>query len=115
MPFWSTRSAVVAEDIVAVDGNRKSEFRTAWQARLAASPIAAATAIRLEWIWGISGLVFGGAIMAIIFTLESQETAFAISFVVPWAWGGLMAWMTIRIVSNATALEKQEYGLLATV
>ncbi|KEQ58065.1 uncharacterized protein M437DRAFT_60312 [Aureobasidium melanogenum CBS 110374] len=108
-------AAVVAEDIVAVDGNRKSEFRTAWQARLAASPIAAATATRLDWIWGISGLVFGGAIMAIVFTLENPEIAFAISFIVPWVWGGLMAWITIKIASNATALEKQEYGRWATV
>lgn len=72
-------AAVVAEDIVAVDGNRKSEFRTAWQARLAASPIAAPTATRLDWIWGISGLVFSGAIMAIVFTLGNPEIAFAIS------------------------------------
>lgn len=72
-------AAVVAEDIVAVDGNRGREFRVAWQARIAASPTAAITLARMDWIWGISGLVYGGVLVAIVFSVQNPEIGFAIS------------------------------------
>lgn len=61
----------------------KMEFRSVWQTRLDASPIATRTANRLDWVWGMSGLMFGDAIMAIVFTLENPEIAVTISKSVP--------------------------------
>lgn len=71
-------AAVVAEDIIAIDGNCKAEFRAAWQARLAASPAAARTAVRMDWFWGVSGLLCGAVLMAIVFTVDNPDIGFAL-------------------------------------
>lgn len=71
-------AAVVAEDIIAVDGSCKAEFRAAWQARLAISPAAARTAVRMDWLWGVSGLSCGAVLMIIVFTADNPDIGFAL-------------------------------------
>lgn len=71
-------AAVVAEDIIAVDGSCEAEFRAAWQARLAISPAAARTAFRMDWLWGVSGLSCGAVLMVIVFTADNPDIGFAL-------------------------------------
>jgi hypothetical protein len=71
-------AVVVAEDVIAVDGNGKRIFRQAWQARLAASPVFASTVVHLDWMFGISGILCGGALVGIIFGVDNADVGFAL-------------------------------------
>ncbi|THV73449.1 hypothetical protein D6D28_03252 [Aureobasidium pullulans] len=102
-------AAVVAEDIIAVDGSCKAEFRAAWQARLAISPAAARTAVRMDWLWGVSGLSCGAVLMVIVFTADNPDVGFALAWTIPIVWGAIMAYVTTQIIKKTTALERQHF------
>ena len=64
---------VVAEDACAVDGRLGRDFRRALHRRIAVSrPINHAVRC-LDWLWGSSGLMIGGAIVIVIFVVENAE------------------------------------------
>ena len=56
---------VIAEDACAVDGRLGRHFRRAIHQRIAVRS--------LDWLWGSSGLLFGGAIVVVIFVIENAE------------------------------------------
>ena len=85
-PFSSVRArskfppgvVLLAEDICAVNGNLGRPFRSALHGRVAASPPMEKYMRLLDWIWGISGVLLGSALLGIIFGIENDEIGFVI-------------------------------------
>lgn len=71
-------SFVIAEDVVAVDANQGAVFRQAWNARYDSSPLFRQLLGRLDWMWGITGLLVAGGNIAVIFTVQDRSIGFAI-------------------------------------
>lgn len=69
---------ILAEDVCAVDGKLGQRFRYALHQRISASPPLQQAVRKLDWCWGLSGLVLGCAMIVIIFAIKNGEIGFTI-------------------------------------
>lgn len=69
---------ILAEDVCAVDGKLGRRFRHALHQRVSASPPLQKSTRKLDWCWGLSGLVLGCALIAVIFAIKNGEIGFII-------------------------------------
>ncbi|KAF2017742.1 hypothetical protein BU24DRAFT_157572 [Aaosphaeria arxii CBS 175.79] len=69
---------VIAEDICAVDGACGRQFRSALVRRIASSPALENVSRQLDWMWGVSGLLVAGTLLAVIFGAENPEIGYAL-------------------------------------
>lgn len=67
---------LLAEDIVGVDGGQGQTFRRELAARYEASETVRNLCWRLDIMWGISGIIVGGGIIAILYAVPSANLAF---------------------------------------
>ncbi|MCJ1478627.1 hypothetical protein MMC13_007308 [Lambiella insularis] len=69
---------VIAEDVVAVDANQGTAFRQAWNDRYDSSPPFRQLMSRMDWMWGITGLMVAAGIIAVIYTVQNRSIGYAI-------------------------------------
>lgn len=69
---------IIAEDVVAVDGGQGDAFRAQWMARYETSALFRTLLARLDWWWGVSGVVVAGAVVGIVFGVEAEEVGWAV-------------------------------------
>lgn len=69
---------VIVEDVVAVDGKQGDVFRAQWNARYESSAPFRMLLVRLDWLWGVSGVVVAGAVIGIIFGVEQDAVGWAV-------------------------------------
>ena len=74
---------IIAEDVVAVDGEQGDLFRAQWNARYESSAPFRSLLARLDWLWGISGVSIAGAIIGIIFGVKNDSVGWAVGTVSP--------------------------------
>lgn len=66
----------IAEDIVAVDGKQGQAYRRQLESRYIASPTIQNLCMRLDILWGVSGLVVAAICFALIFSLHERNVAY---------------------------------------
>ena len=96
------------EDIVAVDGGGGQEFRQAWRTRYEESRIMRKIIRDASVGWGLSGVLIGGALIAIGWTVN-QDTGYGLGYGIPWLWGICGAIGTSIVVHYALKKEKEEW------
>lgn len=69
---------VIAEDVVAVDGEQGDVFRAQWNARYESSAPFRTLLARLDWLWGVSGLLLAGAVIGVIFGVKQDAVGWAV-------------------------------------
>lgn len=74
---------VIAEDVVAVDGEQGDLFRAQWNARYESSAPFRTLLARLDWLWGISGLLVAGAVIGVIFGVKEDSVGWAVGESLP--------------------------------
>lgn len=74
---------VIAEDVVAVDGEQGDLFRAQWNTRYESSAPLRSLLARLDWLWGISGLLVGGAVIGVIFGVKEDSVGWAVGESLP--------------------------------
>lgn len=69
---------VIAEDICAVDGGQGEKFRIPFDERYKASSVMRSLLCRLDWMWGVSAVLVGGGIQAVIWSAHNPDIGFAV-------------------------------------
>lgn len=69
---------VLAEDVVAVDGQQGVAYRKALDKRYMASQAVRTLCFRLDLLWGLSGVIVGAINIAAMFTIAEANVAFII-------------------------------------
>lgn len=69
---------VIAEDVVAVDAKQGDVFRAQWKARYESSQPFRNLLTRLDLLWGVSGTLVGGGIIAVIFAVKQTDVGWAV-------------------------------------
>lgn len=101
---------VIAEDVVAVDGEQGDVFRAQWNARYESSAPFRTLLARLDWLWGVSGVLLAGAIIGIIFGVKQDAVGWAVGWSVPWIWAALMMLVTIEMTKSTCRRENEMAG-----
>ncbi|KZV65720.1 hypothetical protein PENSPDRAFT_655511 [Peniophora sp. CONT] len=96
------------EDIVAVDGGGGQEFRQAWRTRYEESRIMRKIIRDASIGWGLSGVLLGGALIAIDWTVD-QDTGYGLGYGIPWLWGICGTIGTSIVVHYALKKEAEEW------
>ncbi|KAL9067282.1 MAG: hypothetical protein Q9161_006981 [Pseudevernia consocians] len=96
---------VIAEDVVAVDGEQGDVFRAQWNARYESSAPFRTLLARLDWLWGVSGVVLAGAVIGVIFGVKQDAVGWAVGWSVPWIWAASMMLVTIEMTKSTCRLE----------
>ena len=74
----------IIEDIVAVDGGQHRLFRELLNERYEKSVHIRQLLLRLDWLWGVSGLAVAIATICLIFLLPNVDAAWIFGWTVPW-------------------------------
>lgn len=121
---------IIAEDVVAVDGEQGDVFRAQWKARYESSAPFRTLLARLDWLWGVSGVLLAGAIIGIIFGVKEDSVGWAVgtSFTLieishiienlsltcvitgwsaPWIWAAVMMIITIEMTKSTCRQENE--------
>lgn len=69
---------VIVEDVVAVDAKQGDVFRAQWNARYESSAPFRTLLARLDWMWGVSGVVVAGAVIGVIFGVKQDSVGWAV-------------------------------------
>lgn len=69
---------LLAEDIVGVDGGQGQTFRRELAARYEASAAIRTLCWRLDMLWGISGVIVGGGLIALIYAVPSANVGYVL-------------------------------------
>lgn len=68
----------IAEDIVAVDGERGQEYRKQLEDRYLASKPIQDLCLRLDFIWGITGMAVAALSIGLLFGLDNPEAGYVV-------------------------------------
>ena len=69
---------VIAEDVVAVDAKQGDVFRSQWKGRYESSQPFRNLLTQLDLLWGVSGTLVGGGIIAVIFAVKQTDVGWAV-------------------------------------
>lgn len=69
---------VIVEDVVAVDGEQGHVFRAQWNARYESSAPFRTLLARLDWLWGVSGVLVAAAVIGVIFGVKQDAVGWAV-------------------------------------
>lgn len=75
---------MIAEDVVAVDGEQGDLFRAQWNARYESSAPFRLLLARLDWLWGVSGVIAAGAIIGVIFGVRQDTVGWVVGTFLPY-------------------------------
>lgn len=98
---------VIGEDVVAVDGEQGDVFRAQWNARYESSAPFRTLLARLDWFWGVSGVLVAGAVIGVIFGVKQDAVGWAVGWSVPWIWAAMMMIITIEMTKSACRQENE--------
>lgn len=101
---------VIAEDVVAVDGEQGDLFRAQWNARYESSAPFRTLLARLDWLWGVSGVLLAGAVIGVIFGVKQDAVGWAVGWSAPWIWAALMMLVTIEMTKSTCRRENEMAG-----
>lgn len=73
----------IIEDVVAVDGGRKREYRRALMRRYEASPRFQRLIEDLNWFWGFGGMVLGIIMIIVLAKVRVKTFAFGLGKLIP--------------------------------
>ncbi|EIW85669.1 hypothetical protein CONPUDRAFT_118641 [Coniophora puteana RWD-64-598 SS2] len=99
---------IIAEDVVAVDGGGGTEFRRRWNERYDASADFRRLMVRLDLLWGFSGLALAGGIFGVVFGVQEENVGYVVGWGAPWVWAAGMALVTLRMTT--ATLRREEGG-----
>ncbi|KAJ5590187.1 hypothetical protein N7450_004159 [Penicillium hetheringtonii] len=99
----------IIEDVVAVDGGRKSEYRRALMRRYEASPRFQRLIEDLNWFWGFGGMVLGSIMIIVLAKVRVKTFAFGLGWVIPWVWAGVWSIVTTYWVKSALREERRTW------
>ena len=102
------------EDICAVDGSGGTDFRTALDARYAASHVFRTMLRRLGIFWAVGGEACAVACTILIFTINA-EAGYCIGWAAPFVWAGIWTLATFWYVNRMLKLERREWHKEAAV
>lgn len=100
----------IIEDVVAVDGDGKRQYRKALHARFEASPRFRRLLWHLTIFWGMPTAFVGAVLLALIFTVK-KEVAYGLGWGVPAAWAALWTVITFIWVITELKLEAQNWAV----
>ena len=69
---------VIAEDVIAVDAKQGDVFRAQWKARYESSQPFRNLLTQLDLLWGVSGVLTAGGIIAVIFAVKQTDVGWAV-------------------------------------
>lgn len=98
----------IVEDVVAVDGGGLLEFRQAWRSRYEASRVMRKLMRDIALLWGISGVLVGGALIAIAWT-TAEDVGYGLGYSMPWLWAMVLTVATIVRVKLELERESREW------
>ena len=114
------------EDVVAVDGGGRTEFRQvrsppslfprtmshplaqAWRTRYEESQVIRRLVRQLSVAWGLSGLIVAAGLLAACWA-ATVDTGYGLGYGIPWLWALLLGAFTIARVHAELAREKREW------
>lgn len=99
----------IIEDVVAVDGGGRQNYRTALMTRYNASPKFRTLLMHMTWFWGVPCLLVGVVLMALIFTIK-REVAYGLGWSIPAIWTGIWTLMTIQWVKKVLREEERDWN-----
>jgi len=97
----------IVEDVVAVDGNGRIEYREAWTARYESSPVFRSMIWCLSVVWMVAFYVFAAGFTVLVFVLP-KEAVYAVGWAGPFPLAGGMAVWTIFYVKSCLREEREE-------
>ncbi|KAI1848801.1 hypothetical protein JX265_001131 [Neoarthrinium moseri] len=97
------------EDVCAVNGGGKTEFRVALDRRYAASHIFRAMLRRLGFFWAVGAEACAGVTTALVYGLDDPDVAYTIGWCLPFVWAGFWAWATIVYVQRQLKKERSHW------
>ncbi|KAL9618768.1 MAG: hypothetical protein Q9160_006562 [Pyrenula sp. 1 TL-2023] len=100
----------IIEDVVAVDGDGKRQFRKALHARFEASPRFRRLLWHLTIFWGMPTALIGAVLLALIFTVK-KEIAYGLGWGVPTLWAAIWTIITFFWVITELKLERQNWAV----
>lgn len=69
---------LLAEDVVGVDGGQGQTFRRELAARYEASLMVRRLCWRLDMMWGVSGCIVGGGLIALIYAVPNENVGYVL-------------------------------------
>jgi len=99
----------IVEDVVAVDGAGKREYREAFNARYNASPVFRDMIWTLSVVWMLWFYVFAVLFTVLVFTLP-VEAVYAVGWAGPFPLAGILAVWTTYYVKGQLRREKDDGG-----
>lgn len=97
----------IAEDIVAVDGEQGDVFRAQWDARYESSAPFRTLLARLDWVFGVSGVLVAAVIIGVIFGVKEDSVGWAVGWSAPWIWASAMMLITIEMTKSTCRRENE--------
>ncbi|CAL1713904.1 unnamed protein product [Somion occarium] len=104
----------IVEDVIAVDGSGKIEFRQAWRYRYEESRIMRKLLRDLALYWGITGTALGVGLIVVAW-LASDDVGYGLGYGMPWLWAFVSTPLTILWVRRELGRERREWGDLVNV
>lgn len=98
----------IIEDVVAVDGSGGTAYRERLNARYEASPLFRQMLTRMSWFWAGGAAFIASATTVVIFTVPGP-VAYAVGWTVPFIWGGIWTFITIKWVQKSLRREKENW------
>lgn len=116
---------VIAEDVIGVDGGRGQTFRRELAARYEASAMVRRLCWWLDIIWGVSGCLVGGGLLAVLYAVPNENVAYTLGkilhitsfqailtlstgWAIPWVYAGVMAIVTVITCKTMLKNEKAD-------
>ena len=69
---------VIVEDVIAVDAKQGDVFRSQWKARYESSQPFRNLLTQLDLMWGVSGVLVAGGIIAVLFAVKPTDVGWAV-------------------------------------
>ncbi|KAJ5578620.1 uncharacterized protein N7459_007584 [Penicillium hispanicum] len=101
---------VIIEDVVAVDGGKDRQYRSALMARYSASLRFRRLIEDLNWFWGLGGFLLGVLLIAVLSSVHDQTFAFGLGWTIPWIWAAVWAVVTTYWVKSVLREEKRTWS-----
>ncbi|KAK0507013.1 hypothetical protein JMJ35_010471 [Cladonia borealis] len=100
---------VIVEDVIAVDAKQGDVFRSQWRARYESSQPFRNLLTQLDLLWGVSGVLVAGGIIAVLFAVKPIDVGWAVGWGVPWIWTAVMSLITFKLVDS---MDRKEDALV---
>lgn len=102
------------EDVVAVDGGAGKTYRMRLRERFDASPMFRSMIVRLNWLWGVGGLIDGIGTVVVIWAVPEEEVAYGVGWLSPLVFVAIWAYITVYWCQRSLLIEKERWAASIT-